>query len=154
MEIFNKDVSVLGELTLNLSNATGNFLSQDGTGIIRFRTPSQVLGDIGGAVKYTESVLSTGLYSGGLLSIHASTTSYTIASGYGIIVDNHTDTDNPTITHVNWDEISNISPADILTQLVTYVCIDSNGNYVELRSEEANEILNCIENIDYEIAYK
>jgi hypothetical protein len=49
MEIFNNDVTVLGELTLSLTNATGNILTIDGTGIARFRTPSQVLEDIGGA---------------------------------------------------------------------------------------------------------
>ena len=49
MEIFNKDVTVLGGLTLSLTNATGNILTIDGTGIARFRTPSEVLADIGAA---------------------------------------------------------------------------------------------------------
>tara|TARA_R110002049_G_scaffold231127_1_gene403364 strand:- start:7155 stop:10325 length:3171 start_codon:yes stop_codon:yes gene_type:complete len=49
MEIFNQDVSVIGALTLDLLNATGNFMTHDGTGLVRFRTPSEVLSDIGGA---------------------------------------------------------------------------------------------------------
>jgi hypothetical protein len=44
-EIFNKDVSVLGGLTLNPSNGAGDIVTIDGAGVIKFRTPSQIAGD-------------------------------------------------------------------------------------------------------------
>ena len=47
MRIFNQDISVLGDLTLSTSNSAGNFLTIDGTGIVRYRTPAEVLNDIG-----------------------------------------------------------------------------------------------------------
>ena len=45
MEIFNKDVSVLGELTLSLVNAPGSIITIDGAGIVRFRTPAELASD-------------------------------------------------------------------------------------------------------------
>jgi hypothetical protein len=45
-EIFNKDVSVLGDLTLALQNSAGNVVTVDGTGITRFRTLSELSTDL------------------------------------------------------------------------------------------------------------
>ena len=45
--IFNSDAVVIGSLTISPNNATGNFLTIDGTGVVRFRTPAEVLSDIG-----------------------------------------------------------------------------------------------------------
>lgn len=45
--IYNSDAVVIGSLTLSPNNATGNFLTIDGTGVVRFRTPAEVLSDIG-----------------------------------------------------------------------------------------------------------
>mgnify|MGYP003648463338 FL=1 len=46
MEIFNKDVSVLGELTLALQNQAGNVVTIDGNGVVKFRTLSELSDDI------------------------------------------------------------------------------------------------------------
>tara|TARA_R110002020_G_scaffold100855_1_gene238036 strand:+ start:1791 stop:6110 length:4320 start_codon:yes stop_codon:yes gene_type:complete len=53
MEIFNKDVSVLGDLTISPSNAIGDFLTIDVSGVVRYRTPSEVLNDIGSSSPLT-----------------------------------------------------------------------------------------------------
>ncbi len=58
MEIFNKDVSVLGFLTISPSNATGNFLTIDVSGVVRHRTPAEVLADIG--VTNTSELINDG----------------------------------------------------------------------------------------------
>ena len=47
MEIFNKNVSVLGDLTLNLDNAVGDILTIDGLGVVNFRTAAETLLDMG-----------------------------------------------------------------------------------------------------------
>ena len=47
MKIYNKDISILGDLTLSLSNLAGNILTIDSFGIARFRTPLNILSDIG-----------------------------------------------------------------------------------------------------------
>jgi hypothetical protein len=47
MEIFNKDVSVLGDLTLNLDNAVGHVLTIDGLGVVNYRTQAEMLIDMG-----------------------------------------------------------------------------------------------------------
>lgn len=46
-EIFNKDVSVLGELTLNPSNSVGNIVTINGSGQVKFRTTAEMASDIG-----------------------------------------------------------------------------------------------------------
>lgn len=51
MNIFNQDVAVLGDLTLALDNASGNLVTIDGTGIVKFRLPSEILSDINGMSK-------------------------------------------------------------------------------------------------------
>ncbi len=48
MDIFNNDVSVIGDLTLAPENKTGGFLTIDDTGVVHFRASSEVLADIGG----------------------------------------------------------------------------------------------------------
>jgi len=47
--IFNQDASVLGTLTLNPANDTGNILIINGISVVSERTPAEILADIGGA---------------------------------------------------------------------------------------------------------
>jgi hypothetical protein len=46
MEIFNKKVSILGELTLSAQNAAGEILTLDNTGVVRKRSKAETLQDI------------------------------------------------------------------------------------------------------------
>ena len=48
-KIINQDASILGELTVNPTNATGDVLTLDGSNVVKKRTPAQTLGDIGAA---------------------------------------------------------------------------------------------------------
>jgi hypothetical protein len=48
-KIINADFIVLGETTLAVNNATGEFLTIDGAGVIRKRTAGETLTDIGAA---------------------------------------------------------------------------------------------------------
>ena len=157
MEIFNKDVTVLGGLTLSLTNATGNILTIDGTGIARFRTPSQVLEDIGAAtaaqgasadtalqpngdgsglsgVATTEDLnrvlhtTSTGLSEGGFLSVNTDNTKFNIDAGIGYIVDGHTDVEIPISTKITFTQKLAVVPQFLATHNASYVSIDINGN--------------------------
>lgn len=75
----------------------------------------------------------SGILTGGGLSIGTGgagvATTFTIAAGTGQIVDN---TVNPfTVTPISWTAKTDVATTNILTQLVTFVAIDSGGNVVQ-----------------------
>ena len=78
-------------------------------------------------------VESTGIITGGALSIGTGgagvATSFTIAAGTGQIVDSTVSP--PTITPVSWSQKTDVAVTNILTQLVTFVAIDSGGNVIQ-----------------------
>jgi len=81
----------------------------------------------------TNLLQSSGVLTGGALSIGTGgagvATTFTIASGTGQIVDN---TVNPTtVTPVSWSAKTDVAVTNILTQLVTFVAIDSGGNVIQ-----------------------
>jgi hypothetical protein len=78
-----------------------------------------------------DAIASTGVYDGGILSIGAPNTTFSITDGSGYIVDNTTDPANPTITPVSWTGKTNIAVTNIATQLITFVSVDSNGDIVQ-----------------------
>jgi len=134
-KIFNLDAEILGKLNLStVPNNTGDILTFDALNQVSLRTPSQTLSDIKAASIIAYNALGTGLEEGGLLAINASTTSYDISAGSGIVVDNITDPKNPVLSNISWDAKTNISPTNILTNLVTYVGIDVNGDVIESTS--------------------
>ena len=76
---------------------------------------------------------SSGILTGGEISIGTGgagvATTFTVAAGTGQIVDN---TVNPTtVTAVSWSAKTDVAITNLLTQLVTYVAIDSGGNVVQ-----------------------
>jgi len=46
MNIYNQDVSILGDLTINPVNGTGDFVILDGTNVIKYRTIAEVIADL------------------------------------------------------------------------------------------------------------
>ena len=74
---------------------------------------------------------SSGVLSGGALTINGDTTKFDISAGYGDIVDNVTTPNVPTDTPVTWAAKLAVSVTNIATHPVTYVCIDSAGNVVQ-----------------------
>ena len=72
---------------------------------------------------------STGIITGGLLSIGSPTTTFSISNGTGMVVDN---TITPaTITQVSWTGKTNITATYIASGLVSYVAIDSTGAVIQ-----------------------
>jgi hypothetical protein len=71
-------------------------------------------------------VSGTGVLTGGVLSIGTPNTTFSITDGTGVITDQ-----TGTKTSVSWSGKTNITPAALLTNLLTWVAIDSGGNVVE-----------------------
>ena len=72
---------------------------------------------------------STGIKTGGVLSIGTPTTKFTISDGTGVVVDNTSAT--PTITEVSWTGKTNLTPTYLLTNLVSYIAIDNTGAVIQ-----------------------
>jgi hypothetical protein len=76
--------------------------------------------------------LSTGIVDGGILTINVEdNTKFDISEGCGIIVDNYTDTDNPVITIVTWNNLIGISCDFIDTSDEEYVALDIYGAIIK-----------------------
>ena len=71
---------------------------------------------------------ATGLASGGFMTINTDTAKFDIASGFGYIVDGHTDVENPSTVKVTWTAKTANTLPNIATQEATYIAIDSNGD--------------------------
>jgi len=83
MTIFNQDLSVLGNLTLALTNSTGNIITLDGTGIARFRTPTEVLTDIGAAsLIHTHSIKDLSDVFSSMTPTHGQVLTYDSVNGW------------------------------------------------------------------------
>lgn len=76
---------------------------------------------------------ATGLISGGLLSINADPTKFDISAGKGTIVDNYTDPENPSILHIEWPEITGITPTFLGSAIVSFVGLDTGGNVAQFK---------------------
>ena len=83
---------------------------------------------------------STGVLTGGVLSTGAGAAEFSISDGTGQIV-----TAAGAVTAVSFSGLSNITPTNIATNLLTWVGIDSGGNLVEkVTAFTSNEIRNTI----------
>lgn len=76
-----------------------------------------------------ETINSTGVITGGVLSIGTPNTTFSISDGSGVIVDNTSG--SPTITPVTWSGKTNIAATYVATNLVSYVAINSSGAVIQ-----------------------
>jgi cytoskeletal protein CcmA (bactofilin family) len=76
---------------------------------------------------------STGVRSGGQITINTDTTKFDISSGVGIIVDNFTTPDNPTQKDVRWNNITGITSTYVSDtgETHTYITIQGDGTIVQ-----------------------
>jgi hypothetical protein len=77
------------------------------------------------------NVSVTGLLSGGELSINVDPTKFDVAAGTGVVVDNHTDPLNPTLTTVSWTAFTAEVPTLIGTEDQSEIAINSAGAIVQ-----------------------
>mgnify|MGYP003635229170 CR=1 FL=1 len=71
---------------------------------------------------------TTGLSFGGTLEIDVDTSKFIVNSGFGYIVNGHSDVEIPTSDKVTWSAKTATSPQFLATHNATYVAIDTNGN--------------------------
>ncbi|NIP28199.1 MAG: hypothetical protein GWO38_31410, partial [Phycisphaerae bacterium] len=76
--------------------------------------------------------ISTGLNYGGELSVNSSDPStFDISAGQAVIVNSYDDPENPTFTFVEWGVNVGIAVTDIATQILTFVKVDINGDFLQ-----------------------
>lgn len=73
---------------------------------------------------------STGLVSGGVLSVGAPASTFSITAGSGEVVD-VTNPSSPVVTPVTWSAMNNVPVTNIGSQPTTYILIDSTGAIVQ-----------------------
>ena len=104
---------------LNAEASTdGQILTSDGAGAAAWEDAP-----VSGALTTADS---TGVLTGGQLSKGATSTTYSIADGTGIIVD-----ELGVTTSVSWSALPDTTPTDIATQQITFLSINSVGAIVE-----------------------
>lgn len=80
----------------------------------------------------TENNASTGTRDGGEITINGGdNTLFDISSGSGIIVDNYTDANNPTITNVVWGNITGNTVTNLTADTGSYIFLNSSLNTVQ-----------------------
>jgi hypothetical protein len=95
--------------------------------LIAGRVPSAQLPEFLNTTTLLHST-STGLSSGGLLSINTDNTKFDISAGLAYRVNGHSDVENPTSTKIEFNEIPAITPQFLVTHNASYIALDSNGN--------------------------
>jgi len=73
------------------------------------------------------NLVSTGLISGGILSIGSPTSTFSITAGTGI----HIDAVTRAVTSVSWSAFVNQTVTNIATDPITYICIDKTGSVLQ-----------------------
>jgi hypothetical protein len=80
----------------------------------------------------TENNASTGTRDGGEITINGGdNTLFDISSGSGIIVDNYTDANNPTITNVVWGNLTGNTVTNLTADTGSYIFLNSSLNTVQ-----------------------
>ena len=88
-------------------------------------------------LRWLESMLTTGLLHGGVLSTQNGTTTFSITSGSGIIVSYNASTTSdpyPTVKFVNFPTVVSQSLTYVTSSLITYVGINSSGGLIQQKT--------------------
>jgi hypothetical protein len=119
-------ITTSGTLFIDTTSATGLVSKTRLTGALTSKADL-----VAGKVPFNQLTFNTektGLSQGGLLTINAVNTKFDVSSGFGYIVNGHSDPEQPTTTKVTWSaKIANTIP-NLATQKTTYVAIDINGD--------------------------
>lgn len=118
----NETEEVIEELEDDLNTFSGNTL----------QTISDILDDVDFIGTYGTYAVTTGLISGGTLTItDGDNTKFDIIPFYGLFVDKHTDPKNPVVIEHYFDGVTGITPDFLTTRQATYIAIDINNNIIQ-----------------------
>jgi hypothetical protein len=76
-------------------------------------------------------LMSTGLVSGGTLSVNTDTTKFNILAGTAPVVNTYTTPTSPTVTPLTWATKTAIADTYLSTTDITYIGLDASGNVVQ-----------------------
>ena len=114
-------------VSTNITNIQANVASLAlKADLVSGRVPSDQLPEFLNTTTLLHST-STGLSSGGLLSINTDNTKFDISGGLAYRVNGHSDVENPTSTKIDFNAITGITPQFLSTHNASYVALDSNG---------------------------
>ena len=108
----------------NISTNTSSLTTK--ADLVSGRVPSAQLPEFLNTTTLLHST-STGLSSGGLLSINTDNTKFDISGGLAYRVNGHSDVENPTSTKIDFNAITAITPQFLATHNASYIALDSNG---------------------------
>ena len=141
-EIYLSDTTP-GELLYSKPTNTASRLSQIGWVVKTGATDAKILVEIVNEVGYSdlsnslinviaENNSSTGTRNGGEMTINSGdNTLFDVSAGSGIIVDNYTDPNSPTITNVVWGDITGNTVINLTGATASFIFLDSNLNTVQ-----------------------
>jgi hypothetical protein len=118
---------LLGRSTAGAGNVEEIACTAFGRSLIDDVTASNARATLG--LSNYETINSTGVITGGVLSIGTPNTTFSISDGSGVVVDNTSG--SPTITPVTWSGKTNIAATYVATNLVSYVAINSSGTVIQ-----------------------
>jgi hypothetical protein len=107
----------------------GEHLETDGAGTLSWGLGSATIDNL--------ASMSTGVISGGTLSVGTPNTTFSISDGSGFIVDNSVTP--PTYNLVTWTGLTNITDTEIGSGILTFVGINSAGTVVQQTGRWTNE---------------
>ena len=116
------------------ANTTASYIYTSGSTNDLYFT--QYSGDTKNVVRlrWLESLLTTGIVHGGILSTVNGTTTFSIADGSAIIVKYNSDTDQepyPEVKYINWNNFVSQSLIYSGSNQITYIAIDASGSIIQ-----------------------
>ena len=108
-------------------NITTPILFSDSSNLSLISDNKTIIGAMNETYQEVKNLESTTLVWGGELSINSDPTKFNIKAGEALIVDNHTDPDNPTTVTVGWLDQYGLDAPLLLTDPTSYLYVDDAG---------------------------
>ena len=120
--------------TLSASSITGTTLFSGNTNLLNILlTKSGLTGN-----ELMLKSLSSGLISGGSISINSDVTKFDVSAGRAVIIDDWTNINNPIVYDISWSAQTGITTTYLTSSTLTHISISNTGTVLQFPSEETN----------------